>query len=134
LCNQFTITVTATTSFTTTKGSGIGGTSIYTLLNTNCSSCHNSVGTAQHAWVVTSGNTTATFNSITGGSCPAYTSGGTARACIKAGDPSLSQAYWNACGGSGTPRDAVNHPAAVISSATACNALSQWIAEGANLD
>jgi len=140
LCNQFTVTVNATTSFTTTKGSGIGGTSIYTLLSSNCSSCHypasggNPAGAGALAWVVTS-DMTATFDSLTGASCPTYTSGGIARACIKAGDPSSSQAYWNACGGAGTPHDAANHTAsAVISSSTSCNALSQWIAEGANLD
>jgi K319-like protein len=143
LCNNITVLVNATTSFSvdnTAPPSGLTGNSIFSIIkpSTSCGECHIPPSTptcpavaGYCEWQVlsTAAQTLTTLmNGITG-SCSYSVSGFN---CIKPGDPSQSQMYWNACGAMTAPRDTANHNVQLLTPSQ-CNALSQWIAEGANL-
>ena len=149
ICNTFNVVVNATTSFInpSTPPAGLSGNSVYTILQNNCESCHvpppaNTCPNASYAgckwYVVTSTPTPktpddqiATLATLNSGGCFFNSV-----PCITKGDPSKSQVFLNACGTDPTKRDTVDHGNTPIITATdpQCATLSQWFAEGANLN
>ncbi len=136
LCNHFQIILKATTSF-----SNNATTTIYSMLTpmTSCADCHTAPSTPSCPslngyckWQVAA-DPGDTLTSLSNGTVCNYTdSTSVMRNCIQPGDPGMSQMFQNACGVA-PARDSGNHGTQILSP-TQCATLSQWIAEGANLN
>jgi hypothetical protein len=148
ICNSFEVVVNATTSFisASTPPAGLSGNSVYSILQSNCESCHvpptsacpNAID-AGCKWNVvastpaqTPGDQAATLATLNAAAC--FFAGTPNVPCLTKGNPSQSQAFLNACGTDNSKRDTVNHGTSpLITDAAQCATLSQWIGEGANL-
>lgn len=148
VCNSFNIAVNATTSFisASTAPAGLSANPVYSILQTNCESCHippvtacpNAVDAGCKWYVLTStpahtpGDQTATLATLN--AAPCFFAGTSNVPCLSKGNPSQSQAFLNACGTDNSRRDTANHTnTPVITDPAQCATLSQWIGEGANL-
>jgi hypothetical protein len=164
LCNTFTVLVNATTSFSQSRAATSqvpGVVSIYSILSdtTRCASCHvePSPATAPASctttpaqatckwWVVADVSNTPrvnaagtlailnSTNTTTGTNCA---SGSTN--CISPGNPVSSQLYLNVCSSTPVNGHGPVQPSTPVTdqqlTQSECNTLSQWIAEGANLN
>jgi len=133
------VKIQASTSFSRTNTAN----DVFKILDTNCSSCHEtgitptSSSEAYYHWAVTVGNAATTFNSITGADLTNNVAGinwtnHTPTGGSTFGDATLAALYYNPCNAS-SPHS-MNDFNLSSGSPTSCQKILQWIKEGAHND
>jgi mono/diheme cytochrome c family protein len=133
------VKIQASTSFFRTNTAS----DVYKILDTNCSSCHEtgitptSSSEAYYHWAVTVGNATTTYNSITGTDTTNNVAGinwtnHTPTGGSTFGDATLAALYYNPCNPSST--HSMNDFNLSSGSPASCQKILQWIKEGAYND